>query len=410
MASGCLVKKEPEEQSQRHVQNDVEKEQPLESQSVGLANNRAEIEKPGGAHQVPGKAALDLNSGIFPNVATANVPLSTERLRDAIRTEAMHADHEVKKSIKCEETTAAIPSPATASVSSRCSPLMATKQLPLGDRDASRAGLRVSASQPSLPTEPACCNPDEANVDCKPTMSHVNSRNAVEVCGSLQSSLNPIPEPSISNSRNRFGFDGMSQGSAEMDCSEDDDNIVSHLSTTNKPHGGTLGNNQTSGSMGSGRNLQKEHDSNTHQNCSFVTNKIDMQGISDDKRINVKDGVFPHSCQNSHQSGNVVNEESKNKQLLGSDKNTPMNNNDSTIRVKTITGSSTADTRRLSSLETSTSPKIESIMEPYKESGSCLEKSTTPKIKSKGCQSPLGKQVANCSEDHAENAAVKIEH
>uniref|UniRef100_A0A0E0GKU8 Uncharacterized protein n=1 Tax=Oryza nivara TaxID=4536 RepID=A0A0E0GKU8_ORYNI len=343
--------KEPEEQSKRHVQNDVEKEQPLESQSVGLANNRAEIEKPDGAHQVPGKAALDLNSGIFPNVATANVPLSTERLRDAIRTEAMHADHEVKKSIKCEETTAAIPSPATASVSSRCSPLMATKQLPLGDRDASRAGLRVSASQPSLPTEPACCNPDEANVDCKPTMSHVNSHNAVEVCGSLQSSSNPIPEPSISNSRNRFGFDGMSQGSAEMDCSEDDDNIVSHLSTTNKPHGGTLGNNQTSDSMGSGRNLQKEHDSNTHQNCSFVTNKIDMQGISDDKRINVKDGVFPHSCQNSHQSGNVVNEESKNKQLLGSDKNTPMNNNDSTIRVKTITGSSTADTRRTTSVQ-----------------------------------------------------------
>ncbi|EEE58817.1 hypothetical protein OsJ_10381 [Oryza sativa Japonica Group] len=406
-----VEEKEPEEQSQRHVQNDVEKEQPLESQSVGLANNRAEIEKPNGAHQVPGKAALDLNSGIFPNVATANVPLSTERLRDAIRTEAMHADHEVKKSIKCEETTAAIPSPATASVSSRCSPLMATKQLPLGDRDASRAGLRVSASQPSLPTEPACCNPDEANVDCKPTMSHVNSRNAVEVCGSLQSSSNPIPEPSISNSRNRFGFDGMSQGSAEMDCSEDDDNIVSHLSTTNKPHGGTLGNNQTSDSMGSGRNLQKEHDSNTHQNCSFVTNKIDMQGISDDKRINVKDGVFPHSCQNSHQSGNVVNEESKNKQLLGSDKNTPMNNNDSTIRVKTITGSSTADTRRLSSLETSTSPKIESIMEPYKESGSCLEKSTTPKIKSKGCQSPLGEDShpdgASSSQLHDECGMVK---
>ncbi|KAF0903965.1 hypothetical protein E2562_030097 [Oryza meyeriana var. granulata] len=412
MASGCLVKKEPEEQSQQHIQNDVEKVQQLEPQSVGLANNCAEIEKTDSAHQVPGKAALDLNSGIFPNVAIANVPLPTERLHDAIHIEAMHADREVKKSIKCEETTTAFPSPTTASISSQCSPLMATKPLPLVDRDASRTGLCVSASKPSLTIEPACRNPDEASVDCKPTIGHVNSHDAVEACGPLQSSSNPMPEPLISNSRNRFAFDGMSQGSAEMDCSEDDDNIVSWLPTINKPHGGTLGNNQTSDDgMGANlrTNLQKEHDNGTHQDSSFVTNKIEMQRFSDDKRINVKDGISSNSCQGSHQSGDVINEESKNKQLLGSDKNTPVNNNGSIIRVKTITGSSTADPPRLSSLETSNSPKMESTMESPKESGSCLEKDKTPKRKSKGCQSPLGKQAAS-SEDHVKNAAVKSEH
>ncbi|XP_040377647.1 uncharacterized protein LOC102710481 isoform X2 [Oryza brachyantha] len=415
IAAGSLVKKEPEEQSQRHIPNDKEKAQLLESPSVVLANNCAQIEKTDSARKVSGKAALDLNSGIFPNVATASVSLPTERLLDATRIETMHADREVKKSIKSEETTTVIPSPTTttASMSSQRSPLMTKRPLPLRGCGASRTGLCVSASQPLLPTERASCNPGEASVDCKPTTSHVNYRNAVEACGPLQSSSSHSAEPLISNSRNRFAFDGMSQGSAEMDCSEDDDNIVSHRFTTDKPHGGTLGSNQTSDDgtgAKMGTNIQKGHDSDTRQDCSFVTNKIDMQGVSDDKCVDFKDGVSSHSYQDRHQSVDVVNEEPKNKQLLRSDRNTPVNDNDNTIRVKTITGSSTADLRRLSSLDTSTSPKTKSTTDSCKESSSCLEKGKTPKIKSKGLQSPVGKQAASCSEDHVKNVTVKSEH
>uniref|UniRef100_A0A0D9VSN1 Uncharacterized protein n=2 Tax=Leersia perrieri TaxID=77586 RepID=A0A0D9VSN1_9ORYZ len=401
MSSGRSVKKEPEEQSQQHIQNDVEKAQLLESQSTALASKCAEIEKSDSADQVPRKAALDLNFGI-PNVATANVPLPTERLRDAIHIETMRADHEVKKSIKCEETTIAIPNSTTASVSRQRSPLMATKPLPLRDRDANRTGLCVSASQSSLPTEPPSCNPDVASVDCKPIIFHVNSSVAAEACSPMQRA-----EPVISNSWNRFALDGMSQGSAEMDCSEDD-NIVSELPTTNKPLGGTIGNNKISEdglSANLGTNLQKEHDTSTHQDSSFVTNKIGMQGVSDDKCMHVNDGVSSHSHQDGRQRGDMANEGSKNKQLLESDKNTPVDNNDNTIPVKT-TGSSTVDLRRLSSSETSTSPKMNS----YKDSGSFLEKGKAPQIKSEGCQSPLGKQAANCSEDNVKNAVVKSEH
>ncbi|KAL5209306.1 hypothetical protein ABZP36_004929 [Zizania latifolia] len=413
MTSGCLVKKEPVEQSQQHIPNDVEKMQLLESQSVGLPNNCAEMEKTVSTCQVPEKAALDLNSETIPNVATANVPLPNERLCDSIHIETMCADPEVKKSIKCEETTAVIPTPAFASTSGQCSPLVATKPLPLKGCNANpTVGLCASASQPSLPTEPACCNPDEASVDCKPTTSHVHSRDAVEACDPLQSSSNPS-ESLVPSSQNCAVVDGMSQGSAEMDCSEDD-NIVSQLPTTNKPHGGRVGNNEISDdgmdANNMGINVQTGHGTDTHPDCSLVTNKVGMQGVRDDKRIDVKDGISSHSFQDGHQSGDLFNKESRNKQLLRSDKNSPVNNSDNIMSVETSTGSSSADLRRLSSLGTSASPKMESTVESHKDSdSSCLEKGKSPKIKSKGRQSPLGKETANSSEDHEKNA-VKSEH
>ncbi|KAL5218599.1 hypothetical protein ABZP36_019283 [Zizania latifolia] len=412
MASGRLVKKEPEEQSRQHILTNVEKAQLLESQGVGLANNHAEVGKTD-IVQVPGKSALDLNSVIIPNVATANVTLPTERLCNAINTETMHADPEVKRHIKCEETTTVTPSPAFSSISG-CSPLVATEPLPLNGCNASPTiRLNASTSQPTLPTEPTGCNPDEASVDCKPTISQVHSRDAIEASGPLLSSTNHA-ESLVSSCQNRAAVDGMSQGSAEMDCSEDDDNIVSRLPTTNKPHGGTLGNNQISddgmGANNMGINVLTGHDSDTHQDCSFVTNKVVVQGVRDDEHIDVKDGTSSHSYQDEHQSGDVFNQESKNKQLLILDKNSPVNNSDNIMPVKTVTGSSSADLRRLSSSGTSASPKMESNVESHTESGSCLEKGKNPKIKLKGCRSPLGKQATNSSEDHGNNAFVKSEH
>ncbi|KAG8063807.1 hypothetical protein GUJ93_ZPchr0003g18465 [Zizania palustris] len=411
MASGHLVKKEPEEQSQRPT--NVENAQLLELQGVGLANNRAEVGKTD-IVQVPGKSDLDLNSVIIPNVATAKVTLPTERLCNAINTETMHADPEVKRPIKCEETTTVTPSPAFSSISG-CSPLVATEPLPLNGCNASPTiRLCSSASQPTLPTEPTGCNPDEASVDCKPTISQVHSRDAIEASGPLLSSTNHA-ESLVSSCQNRAAVDGMSQGSAEMDCSEDDDdNIVSRLPNTNKPHGGIVGNNQIfddgMGANNVGINVPTGYNSGTHQDCSFVTNKVVVQGVRDDEHIDVKDGTSSHSYQDRHQNGDVFNQESENKQLLILNKNSAVNNNDNIMPVKTVTGSSSADLRRLSSSGTSASPKMESTVESHTESGSCLEKGKNHKLKLKGCQSPLGKPATNSSEDHGNNASVKSEH
>ncbi|KAL6648343.1 hypothetical protein ACP70R_012567 [Stipagrostis hirtigluma subsp. patula] len=423
MVSNSLVKKEPEEPSRQHILNDAEKAHLLEQQSGELVNSCTESEKTESAPQVPGKTGLDLNSDIFPNnsihnglnVVTDDVPKAAS-LPDVLSTETMPIVPEVDKSVKCEPTRAP-PSPAAGTAIGHVSPLMASKSLPLESNVASPAvGLCESFSQPSISSlEPSC-----SDTVCKPAASRPHSLedttrrpcDANEASDALRSASNSKAEPLVLNSQDHVATDGMSQGSAEMDCSEDDDNTVSRLPNAAKPHGVSLGHGPTTkdgiNANSLCKQIKKEHDSDTQKDCSSLTSKVCMEGVDDDgKCVKAKGCIVSHSGEQGHQSEVSVSEESKDQHSL---KSSP-NNADNSVHDGTATRSSSTDPPSSSALQISISPKMEPARQSPKTLGNCLEKTTrSPVVKSERSLSPHGKRTGSCSEDHAKNAAVKKEH
>ncbi|XBH56769.1 hypothetical protein VPH35_078515 [Triticum aestivum] len=409
-----LVKKEPGEPTGRHIQKNVEKAPLFVQQSVGQASSSAEFEKTGNLNRVCGKAGFDLYSGKFPNgsavrngleVVTDSVPVQTDKLCGVACTE---------KVIKREEVTTAIPSPVIATVSGQSESLIA-KSLHLEGNVASPvAGLCEPASQPTISASgPASCNPVKATTDCKPAVNQIRARKNVarKPCDVSRSSSNPTAESLVFNSLHRAVLDGMSQGSASMDFSEDGDNAVSQLPTTNKPHVESLGNSQITELNNLITEPRKEGDSNMHHDCLSVTNKVHIQGTDDVKRVNTPDVIATHSGEEEHESEVSVNGKAKDKQLLTSDKNSPLTNTDITMEdVKISAGASSADLTRSPILGASGSHKIDSTRQSPKTSDNTVEKCRIPVIKSERSQSPDGKQAANCSEDNTKIAAVKSEH
>ncbi|KAL6907459.1 hypothetical protein ACP4OV_002498 [Aristida adscensionis] len=411
MASNSLVKKEPEEPSQQHILNDVEKAHLLEQQNDGLLKTCAESEKTDSAPQVPRKTGLDLNSEIFPNNSVHNgldvmnndVPVPAVSL-PVFRTPTMLAVPEVGKPVKCEESTIETPSPVVRAVSGHSSPLLAANSLP-------------------LESDVTCPSSLCSNTVCKPAVSHARSHenttprpcDANEASDALQSSSNSKAETLVLNSQVHAAIDGMSQGSAEMDCSDDDDNTVSRLPTA-KPHVGSLGHGPTTEDVIHANNLckdiKKEQDCGTQKDCSSLTNKVCMDSVDDDKCAKVREGAVSHSGEQGLQCEAFVSEESrKDQQLLTSDKNSPpLNAESSTHGGKTPTCSSSTDPLRSSTLQISTSQKMASTKQSPKTLENCLEKSKIPVIKSEKSLSPHSKSAASGSEDQAKNAAVKTEH
>ncbi|RLN17762.1 uncharacterized protein C2845_PM02G29720 [Panicum miliaceum] len=399
MASNNLVKKKPEETSQQHILKGAEKAHLLERQSVGPVSNCAESEKTDSLPQIPSKTGFDLNSHIFPNnsihdgldVATDNVPIPAESLPDIAHAKTMPAVPEVGINVKCEESTGAATSPAVATVSGHSAPLMEAKSLPSQSTLASPVvRLCESSSQPSVST---VCKPPASYVH-----AHVDTRQ--RPCDAFPGSSNPAAKPLLLNSRDNATIDGMSQGSAEMDCSDDEDNnTVSRFPTTNKPHDGPMRNGPTTKDDRINANnlckeLKKEHDSDMHQDCSSVTNKVNMEAVDGDKCIKTKVSVVSLAGDQRHRNEVFVSEKSKDKQSFNSD--------------KTSTGSGSTDLQRSSALQKSTSPKLQSTRKSHKTLDSCLEKASSPNMKSE--MSPHGKQAASCNEHHAKIAAVKMEH
>nr|XP_051181876.1 uncharacterized protein LOC127295910 isoform X2 [Lolium perenne] len=397
--SSSLVKKEPEEPPRKHIQNNIKKAPLCDQQSVGQASNCAEFEKTGNTYQVCHKAGFDLNSGNFPNnicngleVVTDSVPVQTDKLSDVVCTENIPAVSDVGKFIKHEEVTTNILSPVITTIS----------------------GPSVSSIAKSfLSKEPAGSNPVKSRTDCKPTASLHARENVTrkpcdtkEACDVSRSSSNPTADSFVFKSLLRPVLDGMSQGSASMDCSDDVDNAVSQLPTTNKPLAESLVNNQISETNLSAA-LQKEvHD--MHHDCSSVTNKVRIQGLDDVKRANSKDVIATHSGE-EHESEVSVYGKYRVKQMLTSENNLLMNNTDVAMQDVNIATSS-ADLRRSPSLGTSSSPKIYSTGPSHKKFDNTVEKSRMPVIKSERSQSPDGKQAANCSEGNGKIGAVKSEH
>ncbi|OEL22519.1 hypothetical protein BAE44_0016466 [Dichanthelium oligosanthes] len=415
MASNNLVKKEPEEISQQHILKGAEK-----AQSVGLASNCAESEKTDRPPQIASKTGFDLNSDIFPNnsihdgldIATDNVPIPTESSPDIVHAKTMPAAPEVDINVKREEFTSAAISTAVATVSGHSAPLMEAKSLPSQSTVASTAvGLCESSSQPSVSTV------------CKPTASHVHAHedtrqrycDANEACDALPGSSNPTAKPLLPNSRDSATIDGMSQGSAEMDCSDDEDNTVSRFPTTNKPHGEPLGNGLTTeedcvNANNLCKELKKEDDSDLHQDCSSIANnKVNMEAVDGEKCIKARVGVVIHAGEQGHQNEVFVSEKSKDKQSLNLDKKSLVKKTGNSIHdVKTATGSGSIDLQRPSALQKSASPKLQPTRQSPKTLNSCLEKARSPDIKSE--MSPHGKQAASRNENHAKIAAMKMEH
>lgn len=419
LPSNNLVKKEPEEISQQHILDGAEKASLLERQSVGLVISCAESEKTDSAPQGPHKTGFDLNSDIFtdnsihngPDVAAVSDPIPGESLPDTSHAKTMPAVPEVDKCVKHEESTSATPSlPVAETGSGHTTLLMEAKSLDSQSNVASPAiGLSESSSQPTVSTV------------CKPPASHIHAHedtrqrscDANESCGVLPCSANPTVEPLPSNSLENAIVDGMSQGSAEMDCSDDDGNTVSRIPTTNKPHGEPLGNGPISkdciNTNDLSKELKKEHDSDMHQDCSSMTNNVNIDATDGDKCIETKVGVVSHAAQQGLRNEVFVGENSKDKQSLNSDKNTPVNNTDNSIHdAKTAAGSSTTDLQKSSALPKSASPKLQPTKQSPKALGSCLEKTKSPDIKSE--MSPTGMQAGSCSENHAKIAALKTEH
>ncbi|KAG2541624.1 hypothetical protein PVAP13_9NG715300 [Panicum virgatum] len=404
VASNNLVKKEPEETSQQHILKGAEKAHLLERQSAGPVSNCAESEKTDSLPQIPSKTGFDLNPHIFPNnsthdgldVATDNVPIPAESLPDIAHAKTMPAVPEVGINVKREESTGAATSIAVATVSGHSAPLMEAKSLPSQSTLGSPAvGLCESSSLPSVST---VCKPPASIVH-----AHVDTRqrpcDAHEACDALPGFSNPAAKPLLLNSRDNATIDGMSQGSAEMDCSDDEDNnTVSRFPTTNKPHVGTLGNGPATKDDGINANslskeLKKEHDSDINQDCSSVTNKVNMVAADGNKCIKSKVSVLNHAGDQRHQNEVFVSENSKDKQSFNSD--------------KTSSGSGSTELQRLSALQKST-PKLQSTRKSPKTLDSSLEKASSPNMKLE--MSPHGKQAASCNENHAKIAAVKMEH
>ncbi|CAN6295532.1 unnamed protein product [Urochloa humidicola] len=421
MASQNLVKKEPEETSRQHILKDAEKAHLLERQSVGLVGNCAESEKTDSPPQVPSKTGFDLNSDIFPNngahdgldVTTDNVPIRAESLPDIAHAKTTPAVPKVDIIVKREESTSGVTSPVVATVSGHSASLMEAKSMPSQSIVANPSvALCESSSQPSVSTvrkPPASRVPAQEDTKRRPC-------DANEACDALQGSSNPTAKALLLNSLDNATIDGMSQGSAEMDCSDDEDNTVSRFPTTNKPHNEPLGNDTTTVEDGMNINannlckeLKKEQDSDMHQDCSYVTNKVNMEAIDGDKCIKTRVSVVSHACEQGHRNEVFDSEKSEDKQSLNSDNNCPTSKTDTTIdNAKTATGSSSTDLQRSSALQKSTSTKLQPTRQSPRTSDSCLEKERSPDIKS---EMPLHvKEAASCNENHAKIAAVKIEH
>nr|BAJ98776.1 predicted protein [Hordeum vulgare subsp. vulgare] len=405
-----LVKKEPGEPTGRHIQNNVEKAPLFVQQNVGQASSSAEFEKTGNLNQVCGKAGFDLYSGNFPN--DSGVRNGLKVVTDSIPVQADIAC--TAKFIKREEVTTAIPSPVIATVSGQSESSIAKSPQLEGNVASPVVGLFEPASQPIISAlGPASCNPVKATANCKPAVNQVHARKNVarKPCDVSRSSSNPTAESLVFNSLHRAVFDGMSQGSASMDFSEDGDNAVSQLPTTNKPHVESLGSSQITEVNDLITEPQKEDDSNMHHDCLSVTNKVHIQGTDDAKRVNMPDVIATRSGEEEHESGVSVNGKAKGKQLLTSDKNSPPSNTDVTMEdVKISAGASSADLTRSPILGTSGSYKIYSTGQSPKTSDNPVVKSRIPVIKSERSQSPDGKEAANCSEGNAKIAAVKSEH
>ncbi|CAN6301317.1 unnamed protein product [Urochloa humidicola] len=414
MASQNLVKKEPEETSRQHILKGAEKAHLLERQSVGLAGNCAESEKTDSPPQVPTKTGFDLNSvhdGI--DVATDNVPIRAESLPDIAHAKTTPAVPKVDIIVKREESTNGVTSPVVATVSGHSASLTEAKSLPSQSIVANPSvALCESSSQPSIST---VRKPPTSRVP-----AHEDTRrrpcDANEACDALQGSSNPTAKAFLLNSRNNATIDGMSQGSAEMGCSDDEDNTVTRFPTTNKPHTEPLGNDTTTGEDGISVNannlrkeLKKEQDSDMHQDCSSVSNKVNMEAIDGDKCIKTRVSVVSHACEQGYRNEVFYGEKSEDKQSLNSDNNCPMSKTDNTIaNAKTATGSCSTDLQRSPALQTSTSTKLQPTRQSPNSLASCLEKVRSPDINSE--MSLHGKQAASCNENHAKIAAVKIEH
>ncbi|CAD6210814.1 unnamed protein product [Miscanthus lutarioriparius] len=404
LPSNNLVKKEHEEISQQHILDGAERANLSERQSVGLVISCAESEKTDSAPQGPRKTGFDLNSDIStnniihngPDVAAVSVPVPAESLPDTSHAKTMPAVPEVDKCVNPEESTSATPSlPVVETGSGHTTLLMEAKSLPSQSNVASPSvGLCESSSQPT------------AHEDTRQRSCDAN-----ESSGASPSSSSPPVEPLPFNSLENAIVDGMSQGSAEMDCSDDDGNTVSRIPTTNKPHGEPLGNGPPISKDGINtdnlsKELKKEHDSDMHQDCSSMTNKVNIDPIEGGKCIKTKVGVVSHAGQQGLRNEVIVSENSKGKQSLNSDKNIPVNYTDNSIHdAKTATGSSTTHLQKSSAFPKSDSPKLQPTKHSPKTLDSCLEKTRSPDIKS-----PNGMQAGSCSENHAKIAALKTEH
>jgi hypothetical protein len=422
--SSSLVKKEPEEPPRQHIQNNKEKAPLLEQQSVRHVSNCAEFENTGYTNPVCSKAGFDLNSGNFPNnsirsgleVVTDSVPVQTDKLSVVVCTENMPTVSDVRKCIKLEEVTTDIPSPVITTISGQSVSAIAKPFLSEGNIASPAVRLCELVTQPTIyASEPAGPNPVKSSNECKPT-ARIHSRENLtrkpcdtkEAFDVPRSSSNPTAESLTFKSLFRPVLDGMSQGSASMDCSDDIDNAVSQLPTSNKPHAESLVNSQITEANNLSTELRKE-DGDMHHDCSSVTNKVHVQGIDDVKRASSKDVIATRSGE-EHESEVSVNGKYKGKQLLTSEKNLPMNNTDVAMQdVNIARCANSADLRR-SALGTSGSPKIDSTRLSDKKFDNTVEKSRMPVIKSERSQSPDGKQAANCSEGTEKIAAVKSEH
>nr|CAB3496290.1 unnamed protein product [Digitaria exilis] len=411
MPSNNLVKKEPEETSQRHILKDPEKAHLLERQTVGLVSSCTESEKTDNLPQVPSKTGFDLNSDIFLNnslhdgldVAPDNVTMPPESLPDIAHAKTMPAVPEVDTNVKHDESMGPATSPTVATVSSHSAPLMEAKSLPSQSTNASpTVGLCNSSSKPSV------------SAVCKPPASHVHEYEDTRQgpCDATVDALpgppNPTAKPLPLNSQENATIDGTSQGSAEMDCSDDEDNTISRLPTINKPHGRNAPTTEEDNVKANNlcKELKKEHGSDMHQDCSSVTtNKVNMGAVGGDKLIKTRSSVVNRSGEQGHRNEVA---KPKDKHSLDSGKNSQVNKTVSSIHVvKTATGSGSTDPQRPSALQKVTSPKFQPTGQSPKTLDSCLEK---PKGPVKSEMSPHGKQAASCNENHAKIAAVKMEH
>jgi hypothetical protein len=411
MTSHNLVKKEPEETPQQHILKGAEKAHLLERQSVGSVSNCAESEMTGSPPQVPSRTGFDLNSEIPNNsihdgldVATENVPIPPESLPDITQAKTMSAVPEVEINVKQEESN----NPVVAPVSGHSASLMEVKSLPSQRTVASRA-VGLSSSQPSIST---VCKPPARHVPAHAEMTQKPCA-ANEACGAWQGSSNPRAKSLLPNSRDNATIDGMSQGSAEMDCSDDEGNTASRFPTTNKPHGESLGNGPTTKEDNNNANLRKElkkeQDCDMREDCSSVTNKVNTQGVDIDKCINTRASVVSHAGEQVHRNEVLFSEKSKDKPSLNSDRNSPPTKTDNTTDdVKAATGSGSTDLQRSPALQKPVAPKLQPARQSPKTSDMCLEKDRSSDIKSE--MSLHGKQAAGCNENHVKIAAVKMEH
>lgn len=422
--SSNLVKKEPEEAPRQHIQNNIEMAPPFVQQSVGQVSNCAEIEKTCNTNPVCGKAGFDLNSENFPNnsirigveAMNDSVPVQADKLSDVVCSENMPAISDVGKFIKHEEVTTDIPSPVIAIISGHSVSSIAKPFLSEGNIASPAVRLCELVTQPTIyASEPAGSNPVKSSNSSKPTVSLHSRENVTrkpcdtkEACDVSRSSSNPTAESLAFKSLLRPVLDGMSQGSASMDCSDDVDNAVSQLPTTSNPHAESLVNSKITEANNLNTELRKE-DSDMHHDCSSVTNKFHIQGLDDVKRANSKDVIATHSGE-EHESEVSVNGKYKVKQLLTSEKNSPLNNTDVAMQDANVaTCAISADLRRSPSLRTSGSPKTDSTGPSHKKFDNTAEKSRMPVIKSERSQSPDGKQTANCSEGNEKIVVVKSE-